>query len=71
MKNKTVPIFWFCLVSTLALIVLCIMGVPWVHWLLIPYPSLMYLSYIAILFLFGTKLVSVALANHKSGGKSK
>jgi arginine exporter protein ArgO len=69
--SRIAPVFWVCLVATIALIVLCIVGVPGIHWLLIPYPTLLYLAYIALVFLFGTRLVSVALANHKSGKESK
>jgi len=58
---------WLALLATIALVILNIVGVSWVSWWAVPYPILLYMTYVALLFLFGTKLMSVALSNYKAG----
>jgi hypothetical protein len=61
-KNKLVPIAWLIIASTIALIVLGALGLT--SWWLVPYPTFIYLSFIAIYMLHGTKLVNFALKAH-------
>lgn len=71
MKGKIAPVFWVMLAFTVILLTFNIMGVAWVSWWIVPYPFLLYMTYIALLFLFGAKAVNLAVGRRITKKKSK
>jgi hypothetical protein len=69
LKNKVVPVIWLMLAATVALIVVNVLGLPWASWWMVPYPTFLYLAFIALYMLHGTKLVNFALKAFNSKQK--